>query len=163
MFCEQCGSALPQGAQYCARCGKKLVGRVQLAYPSHSRVQEHIRLLGIFWMAFSAVNLLGGGVLLVIANTFFARWSPFPRDAHASFLQPLLSFVGIFVLAKAAGAFIAGYGLVQREPWARVLVVVLAFLSLFNVPFGTALGIYTLWVLLPSPADEEYKALSRAA
>jgi hypothetical protein len=36
---------------------------------------------------------------------------------------------------------------------------VLAFISLFNVPFGTALGVYTLWVLLPGSSQEEYEAL----
>jgi hypothetical protein len=34
------------------------------------------------------------------------------------------------------------------KPWARVLGLVLAVINLFNIPFGTALGIYALWVLL---------------
>jgi len=39
---------------------------------------------------------------------------------------------------------------------------VLAFPSLFcNVPFGTALGIYTLWVLLPAESDEAYEKEAR--
>jgi hypothetical protein len=47
-----------------------------------------------------------------------------------------------------------------------MLTLVLAFLALFNIPFGTALGIYTLWVLLPAGSDVEYQAevsRSRAA
>jgi hypothetical protein len=40
---------------------------------------------------------------------------------------------------------------------------VLAFVELIHVPFGTALGIYTLWVLLPSQSDDEYKALSQTS
>ena len=163
MFCEQCGSQLQVGAQYCARCGKQLAGRVQLAYPSRNRVQEHIRLLGILWMALSAVNVLGGGVLLVVANTLFARWNQFPSSVHPMFLRPLLSFIGVLILAKALAGFLAGYGLLQRESWARILALILGFISLFNIPFGTALGIYTLWVLLPAASDEEYRALSRAA
>ena len=163
MFCEQCGSQLQAGAQYCARCGKQLAGRVQLAYPARNRVQEHVRLLGILWMALSAVNVLGGGVLLIIANTLFAHWNQFPGNVHPFFLRPLLSFIGVLVLAKALAGFLAGYGLLQREPWARILALILGFLSLFNVPFGTALGIYTLWVLLPAASDEEYRALSQAA
>jgi len=49
----------------------------------------------------------------------------------------------------------AGWGLLQRAPWARLLALILAFLALFNVPFGTAIGVYTLWVLLP---DESGRA-----
>jgi len=48
--------------------------------------------------------------------------------------------------------------LLQREPWARTLAVILGFVSLFfNIPFGTALGIYTLWVLLPAESDVAYE------
>jgi hypothetical protein len=35
-------------------------------------------------------------------------------------------------------------------------------LSLFDVPFGTALGIYTLWVLLPARSEEEFRQISNA-
>ena len=106
MFCEKCGSPLPPAAQYCTRCGKQLMARMQFASPSRNRVQEHIRLLGILWMALSAVNVLGGGALLIVANTFFARWNHFPAEVHSTFLQPLLSFIGILILVKAAAGFL---------------------------------------------------------
>ena len=70
----------------------------------------------------------------------------------------LFTTLGIIVLAKAALGFFAGWGLMQREAWARVLVLVLAFISLFNIPFGTAIGVYTLWVLLPGQSQQEYDA-----
>jgi len=38
-----------------------------------------------------------------------------------------------------------------------------SFIALLNVPIGTTLGIYTLWVLLPMQSDDEYKALAQAA
>jgi len=67
------------------------------------------------------------------------------------------------VVVKAFAGFAVGWGLLQREPWARTVAVVLAFVSLFfNVPFGTALGIYTLWVLLPAKSDAEYEEEARA-
>jgi hypothetical protein len=51
--------------------------------------------------------------------------------------------------------------LLEREKWARILALVLAFVSLFtNIPFGTALGVYTMWVLLPSESEREYEALA---
>ena len=31
-----------------------------------------------------------------------------------------------------------------------------------NIPFGTALGVYTLWALLPSQSQQEYEALVTA-
>jgi hypothetical protein len=114
----------------------------------------------------SALNTIGGVVLYIIANTLFAHLRQMGApEAPTAFLRPLLSAIAIFVLAKALCGFIAGWGLMQREPWARMIALVLGFISLFNVPFGTAVGVYTLWVLLPAQSQEEYDALvvARAA
>jgi hypothetical protein len=45
-------------------------------------------------------------------------------------------------------ALAAGWGLMERAPWGRIVAIVAAFLSLLRFPFGTALGIWTLVVLL---------------
>ena len=39
-------------------------------------------------------------------------------------------------------------GLLRYSEWARILGIVLAAISLPGVPFGTAMGVYGLWVLL---------------
>jgi hypothetical protein len=125
------------------------------------RVRTHVHLLGILWLALSAFNTIGGIVVYIIANTLFAHMRELGApEAPTAFLRPLLTVVGIFILAKALCGFLVGYGLMQREPWARILALVLGFLSLFNIPFGTAIGIYTLWVLLPSQSQQEYDALT---
>ena len=163
MFCDQCGAALQPGQQRCARCGKEVIRRIEAVYVQKNRVQEHARLLGILWMAYTALNVLGGFILIVISNTLFGRFSQAgPPPEVTSWLRPLLAVVGWLILAKAAASLIAGWGLLQREPWGRILALVVGFISLFNVPIGTALGVYTLWVLLPARSDEEYRAFSQA-
>jgi len=162
MFCDQCGTQLQTGQQTCARCGKPVIGLVY----RRNRVQEHVRLLGILWLAYSAFTMLGGIAVEIVAHTIFGggfqmRGGPPPE--FTSWLGPFLTFIGGLILVKAAAGFIAGWGLVQREPWARVAALVVGFISLFNVPLGTALGIYTLWVLLPTQSDDEYEALTKAA
>jgi predicted nucleic acid-binding Zn ribbon protein len=159
MFCDGCGAALQADQTFCSRCGKQLM-RAPFGYPRRDRVQEHVRLLGIFWLAISALNVLGGAVLMILANTLFVHLA---EQGAPKFLQPLLSFVAIFILVKAFAGFLGGWGLLQHEPWARILTLILAFLALFNIPFGTALGVYTLWVLLPAESEEQYEALTRAA
>lgn len=52
----------------------------------------------------------------------------------------------------AGAAATAGIALRRRQWWARRLGLLLGWLSLLFVPFGTALGIYTLWVLLNAEA-----------
>ena len=36
-------------------------------------------------------------------------------------------FIGTLILVKAAAGFLAGYGLLQREAWARILGLILGF------------------------------------
>ena len=167
MFCDGCGAAVQPGQAFCSKCGKQILGPVTVMPPRPGRVQGHLQLLGILWLAISAFNTIGGVVLYVIANTLFAHLHEMgaPPQTPAGFLRSLLSVIGIFILAKAACGFLAGWGLLHREPWARIVALVLGFISLFNVPFGTAVGVYTLWVLLPAQSQEEYDALvgARAA
>ncbi len=160
MFCDRCGGAVQPGQAFCSQCGKSIVGPILMMQGRPGRVQGHVQLLGILWLAISAFNTIGGVVLYLVANTVFAHMRDMGApEAPTAFLRPLLSVIGIFVLAKAACGFLAGWGLMQRESWARVLALVLGFLSLFNIPFGTVVGIYTLWVLLPAQSQGEYEGL----
>jgi hypothetical protein len=161
MFCDGCGSAVHPGQGFCSRCGKPVVGPVAAMQMRPNRVQGHAQILGILWLAMSAFNTIGAVVLYILANTLFAHLHEMGApSAPTGFLRPLLTVIAVFVLAKAACGFIAGWGLLQREPWARNVALVLGFLSLFNIPFGTVVGIYTLWVLLPSQSAREYEQLA---
>ena len=164
MFCDGCGNPVQPGQPFCSKCGKQLLGPVAAFQAMPGRVRQHVHMLGILWLAMSALNTVGGVVLLVVANTFFPHIHELgaPREVPSEFLTSLLTILGILVLAKSAIGFLAGWGLIQREAWGRVIALVLAFISLFNIPFGTAIGVYTLWVLLPGPSQEEYDAMVEA-
>jgi hypothetical protein len=59
-------------------------------------------------------------------------------------------FFGVAAFLLLWGAASAGAGLALRgyRPWARLAAFPLSVLDLFMVPFGTALGLYTIWVLI---------------
>jgi hypothetical protein len=63
-------------------------------------------------------------------------------------MPAFLHFAWVFLVLRAALALAAGWGLMERAPWGRIVAIVAAFLSLLRFPFGTALGIWTLVVLL---------------
>lgn len=163
MFCDQCGAQLQGSESRCGRCGKPVLGLIELR---RSRVREHVRLVGILWMAYSALHVVAGVGAIVVARMLFGGVFHFhngPPPEVTVWLRPLIELAGWLILAKAAVGFFAGWGLLQREDWARTVALVVGFVALLNVPIGTALGIYTLWVLLPSRSDDEYKALAQAA
>jgi hypothetical protein len=161
MFCDGCGNAVQPGQAFCSGCGKQIVGPVSIMRSRPGRVQQHVHLLGILWLAMSALNAVGGLILVVLANTLFVHLHEMgaPPDVPTGFLSAIVNTIGIIVLAKAAFGFFAGWGLMQREPWARVVALVLSFVSLFNIPFGTAIGVYSMWVLLPGQSQQEYDSL----
>ena len=161
MFCDACGAALQPGQAYCTRCSKQVIGPV---VAGSGRVARHAHLLGILWIAYSAISGIGGVVLMIVARTIFGPFGPqMPGGGPPMFIRPLLSAIALVLLCKAAVGIAAGVGLLQRQVWGRILAVVVGAVSLINVPFGTAIGIYTLWVLVSPGADQEYDALARGA
>lgn len=157
MFCDGCGGPIQPGQGFCSSCGKRIAGSLAVMPQRRGRVQEHLNLLAILWLAFSAFNAVGG-VLILVANAIFMRRMNMP-----GFLHPIFTGIGWFVLLKSAAGVAAGFGLMQRELWARTLTLILGFIALFtSIPFGTALGVYTMWVLLPRESEQEYEALAVA-
>jgi hypothetical protein len=66
-----------------------------------------------------------------------------------------LIYLGVIIWSAIAGLFgiLSGVALLAGQSIARPLALTAAFLSLSEIPLGIALGVYTLIVLLSSPAD----------
>jgi len=124
--------------------------------PVPSRLQCHLRTLGILWIVGSALRMIPS-----LGMLFFGRMGFLFMPWHArAFVLPIIGGIGAFMAVAAAAGIAAGWGLLDRRPWARTLALVLGCLALIDFPFGTALGIYTLWVLFSAGADVEYERLS---
>lgn len=154
MFCGQCGAAIQAGQMFCSGCGRQ-IGMAPAIGPQN-RVAENIKLVAILWMALSALRLIPGLVLMMASSVAAAF---LPPDVPG-FVSVLLHGIGFLLLAIGAVGFLVGWGLMDRQPWARMAAVVLGFLSLLEFPFGTALGIYTLWVLMPAQSEMEYRQMA---
>jgi hypothetical protein len=61
----------------------------------------------------------------------------------------------VFILISIPG-IIAGLGLYRRQEWARILTLVLSVIEIFNFPFGTAIGIYSIWALIQPETVAEF-------
>lgn len=166
MFCNKCGSPLQPDYRVCPKCGNPIQGAVGAppAYtsPAQGKVARHIQPLAILWIIVSALWLIPAMIMMLL-GTVAHMFIPFGHALGRTLGPPLLHLVGFGFLLVAAAAFLAGWGLMQRRPWARTLAIVLGILALFHPPLATALGVYTLWVLLPSAAAEEYTQIARTA
>jgi len=165
MYCDRCGAQLPDTAAFCTACGKPVLGPVPHA--RLGRLARHIQPVAILWLIYGGLHVLAGFAVWMVGTVmlphflygppfhmFVLGW-PFPM-----FLRGVLTSVTALLVALALAGMIAGWGLLQREPWARGLALVVAVFALFNLPWGTALGIYTLWALLPEESAREYPRLA---
>lgn len=151
MYCNHCGTALPAGVQACPNC------RQPVPMPQRSRVERHLTVLAVLWFAMGALRLLAAIGLFIASEVVGAmiRAEPIP-----AFVPHILSGVGVLLLVVALVSLVVGWGLYKRESWGRPVALVMAFLNLLSFPFGTALGIYTLVVLLPREGAKEYEVMT---
>lgn len=117
---------------------------------SPETVESHITILGALYIAFSVLGILG----MLCLTALFVGGGLMSGDPDARIaLSVLGSCLGAFLLAISLPGLLGGIYLMKRRRWARIVVLVLGFLNLLAVPIGTALGVYTIWVLLKPEAD----------
>jgi hypothetical protein len=116
-------------------------------------LQLHVTILGWLLIVANAIVLLMGmcGCLLM-AGIGAASGDP----QALAILSVIGAVCGAFFVVLAVPGLLAGYGLLIRASWGRVLAIVVGVLGLFNFPVGTAIGVYALWVLLQNSATEYF-------
>lgn len=155
MFCSGCGHALAQGQVVCPQCNRPVAPQVP-PVPGFEFVLAgyagKIRVLGILWLIYAGLSLVFGFVGMAILHSIFsggnAPWmhGPFPQ---MWFFPTLIRFAWVFLVGRAILAAVAGWGLLERTQWGRIVAIVAAILNLFHFPpFGLALGIATLIILI---------------
>jgi len=159
MFCNRCGATVQPDYNVCPKCGQALTGTVVSA--STGRLERHLRTLGTLWIIAGALFLIPSIALLAVGGA--ARFLIAGSEMGRVLGPVVLSLIGCTLLIVAAGGICVGWGLMQRQPWARVAALVLGVLSVFHPPVGTALGIYTLWVLMSKEAGTDYERITRVA
>jgi len=131
------------------------------------RVQRHVQTLGILWCVYGAYRAFAGiiAALFLFGISTGAMLNPWGAHTGFPFMQMpwMASFgwlIAVLLLCLSALSFAVGFSLMTRKPWGRTLAIVVAILSLIKIPFGTALGIYTLWVLAPAASGAEWDAIA---
>ena len=154
MFCDRCGTKLAEDARACPSCGKMLGQPMPM--PMKTGIAGHVKILGILWIIHGGMHVLPGLFLMTVFNARF-----FPSDVPP-FVFNFMPFLGSLLLVSGVLAVLVGIGLLMRLSWARMAALILGAVNLIHIPFGTALGIYTLWALLPAEHEQEYRTLSQA-
>jgi hypothetical protein len=154
MFCSGCGQPVVAGQPVCTQCGRPVAPagppipgfEFQLAgYASK------VRVLGILWLVYAGLSLILGFAAMTFAKAFFSgAFGPWSHgQMPPNWVFPMAMHFAWLVLAlRAVLCAVAGWGLLEHAQWGKVMAIVVAILSLIKFPFGTALGITTLVILL---------------
>ena len=126
-------------------------------------METHIRLLAALRIAFGILGFIGALVILLVFGGAAGLVGTLgvAEDPDAIVAVPIIGIVGgaiiVLILILSLPSLIAGFGLLSFRPWARILTLVLSALDLLNIPLGTAIGVYGLWVLLHSESDALFR------
>lgn len=114
-------------------------------------VETHITIVGALHVAFGLLALMA----LTFASLAMVGVGVAMAEAGHGLMGSILGMLIVILLAVfSLPGLIGGVGLLMKKSWGRIVVLVLSFLHLINVPFGTALGAYSIWVLLQEDARD---------
>jgi len=122
-------------------------------------MRDHVRILGWAFIIYSAIIVFVGfgiGSIVLFGGAISG-------DRDAMFITGAVgaAIAGFLVILSLPG-LLAGIGLLKMRPWARIVAIVVGVLHILSFPLGTALGIYTLWVLLNAETETLFRGQQMA-
>jgi hypothetical protein len=126
-------------------------------------MRHHINVLGLLHMVWGVFAALAGVSLAILALGTNAAVTAAADTVGSSAAVWLLGATGVFLFLAGAALVITGRRLRAAQPSARLAALILALPNLLVLPFGTALGVYTYWVLLNNDARDAFGRPQRSA
>jgi len=108
-------------------------------------MEKHITFLGIVYVAFGILGCL----MALVVFTVIAGGGLISGDSYVvGVTTGVATAVSGFLFLLSVPTILGGAGLLRRASWSRMLVLILGVMNLLAFPVGTAVGIYTVWVLM---------------
>ncbi|MEE4310373.1 MAG: hypothetical protein V2J62_00765 [candidate division KSB1 bacterium] len=118
-------------------------------------MEKHIAVVGALQIGLSILGILIGVIVFVV----LIGAGMISQDNDAMFILSIIAVsVLSLILILSVPGIIGGIGVLKRREWARILVLVLSAIDLLNIPIGTAVGIYSIWVLIQDETVAAFKS-----
>jgi hypothetical protein len=124
-------------------------------------VLAHVDFLGVLFIIWGVLTtLIGVSTLgLGVAAAAMIASGGSGRQLAAGVTAAAFTTLALIAIVWGVVHVAVGVPLRRRDPWARLVALMLGSVDLLLLPYGTALGVYALWVLL----NEKGKALFQPA
>lgn len=108
-------------------------------------MEKHINVVAALQIGLSIFNLL----IAFLIFTVLKLVGGFVDEPNGGMILSIIADVLaiVFIIISVPG-ILAGMGLYKRKEWARILTLILSVIEIFSFPFGTAIGIYSIWALI---------------
>jgi hypothetical protein len=116
-------------------------------------MEKHINVVAALQIGLSIFNLL----IALLVFTILKLIIGFVGDQNSELVLSIIAnaIAIIFIIISIPG-LLAGFGLYKRREWARILTMIISVIEIFNFPFGTAIGIYSIWALIQPESVAEF-------
>jgi hypothetical protein len=126
-------------------------------------METHVRVAAWLRIVWSLLGL-GGALFFLLVLGGISAIIGATGDPEARIVAPWIavvgSFVALFIAILSVPGLVTGWGLLNYRPWARILNIILSALDLLNLgafPISTAVGGYSIWVMLQPETVEMFE------
>jgi hypothetical protein len=120
-------------------------------------MEKHINVVAALQIGLSIFNLL----IAFLIFTVLKLVGGFVDDQNgATILSMIADILAIVFIILSVPGILAGMGLYKRKEWARILTLILSVIEIFSFPFGTAIGIYSIWALIQPETVGSFNKIS---
>lgn len=124
---------------------------------------SQIDLLGVLFAVWGVLTLLVGASTLALGVAAAALITSASRDGGgfaAGLTAATFTVLAIMALLWGLAHVVVGQSLRRLRHWSRLVALSLGVVDLLLLPYGTALGVYALWVLLRDDAKRLFEVSS---
>ncbi len=136
-------------------------------------MEKHITLVGILNIVYRAILMIMAVFLGVLGTWFghfieafawrgYYRLHDFPPEV-SNLVTVILLVIATMMFFVSIVGIIGAIGVLRKKHWGRIVLLIISFLNLLHVPVGTALGAYTIWVLMNDEIIKSFDAAGIAA
>ena len=114
---------------------------------------SHVDFVGVLFIVWGLLTTLVGMSTLALGAAAVALIAAATREGGpngfaAGVTAVIFTTLAIIAIVWGSAHVVVGVPLRRRRPWARMAALMLGSVDLLLLPYGTALGVYALWVLL---------------
>jgi hypothetical protein len=123
-----------------------------------SRMKKHVTVVGAIQIGLGSIGLLIAlGLYILLSNAKeIIPYEDIPTFV-VNFISYLFLVLPIVIGILSLTGLVGGIALLSYKPWSRILVIIVAALSCLNIPIGTLIGVYTIWVLMQDDTIKLFK------